>query len=126
MEKSRHHLLRLVLSCRKRTAEVMAPPPSESSIVAMASSCEPEFAAEQRARLDRFPRSRSAWDARVAARVGEKLAFRLREIGIADLIVDLDVELSRPHHYRRPLASLFRSVEQGGVRVGGADKLRWP
>ncbi|XP_039122759.1 uncharacterized protein LOC120259250 [Dioscorea cayenensis subsp. rotundata] len=119
------HMLRLVLTCRKITAEVMIP--RTGAIVAMASSGEQEFVQQHRARLfSRFPRSRSIWDARDAARVGEKLGLRLRGAGVDVVEVDLDLELSRPPHYRRPLASLFLSVQQAGVRVAGADKLKWP
>ncbi|KAJ0972335.1 hypothetical protein J5N97_020294 [Dioscorea zingiberensis] len=119
------HILKLVLSCRKITAEVTIP--RTGAIVAMASSGEQEFAQQYRARLlSRFPRSRSLWDARDAARVGEKLGLRLRGAGIDAVEVDLDLELSRPPHYRRPLASLFLSVQEAGIRVAGADKLKWP
>ncbi|KAK2970069.1 hypothetical protein RJ640_006542 [Escallonia rubra] len=69
------HLLRLVLSCRKITAQVTHP--RTESIVAMASSSEQEFMAQYRAKLNRFPRSHNYWDAKIASRIGEKLGFRL-------------------------------------------------
>nr|CAD1832222.1 unnamed protein product [Ananas comosus var. bracteatus] len=102
MERAPQHLLRVVLSCRRITAEVTAPAPRSEAIVAMASSSEPEFAAAERARLGRFPRSRSLWDARVAARVGERLAARLRELGVARVRLDLDEELARPRTTAAP------------------------
>ncbi|XP_020099484.1 uncharacterized protein LOC109717929 [Ananas comosus] len=108
MERAPQHLLRVVLSCRRITAEVTAPAPRSEAIVAMASSSEPEFAAAERARL------------------GERLAARLRELGVARVRLDLDEELARPPHHRRPLSSLFLSVQRAGVRVDGADELRWP
>ncbi|KAJ4954537.1 hypothetical protein NE237_011320 [Protea cynaroides] len=116
-----HHLLRLVLSCRKITAQVTSP--STDSIVAMASSSEQEFVAQYRTMLNRFPRSHSFWDARIASRVGEKLAFRLKEIGVSDVEIDLHEELSRPVHYRRMVMPLFDSVKRTGVCVSGAEKL---
>ncbi|PKA54756.1 hypothetical protein AXF42_Ash000591 [Apostasia shenzhenica] len=125
MEGAGGHLLRLLVSCRKITAQVTKG--STETIVAMASSGEQEFAAEARARLYRRPRSPRLWDERVAARVGEKLALRLRQIGVSDLRLDVDDcdrdRLSRPPHYRRSLALLFKSVERAGVRVAGADDL---
>ncbi|WOL03663.1 hypothetical protein Cni_G12383 [Canna indica] len=120
------HLLRLVLSCRKITAEVTAPPPRTSTIVAMASSDEPEFLAQNSSRISRFPRTRLSWDSRVASRVGEKLGLRLREIGVSAVEIDLSEELSRPPHLRRPAASLFGSIERTGVHVSGSEKLQWP
>ncbi|MQL94200.1 hypothetical protein Taro_026856 [Colocasia esculenta] len=120
------HLLRLVVSCRKIAAEVTGPAAADA-IVAMASSSEQEFAAEYRARLNRFPRSRSYWDGRVAARVGEKLAARLRQIGVSAVaVVGPGVESPLPAHHRRPAASLFDSLERAGVRVSGAEGLRDP
>ncbi|CAL9037803.1 uncharacterized protein LOC103993466 [Musa acuminata AAA Group] len=117
------HLLRLVMSCRKITAEVIAP--QSSTIVAMASSDEPEFLTLNRARINRFAPTRLLWDARVAARVGEKLGIRLREIGVSNIEID-PLEFSRAPHLRRPAASLFDSVERAGICVAGSDKLHWP
>ncbi|KAJ4844024.1 hypothetical protein Tsubulata_032731 [Turnera subulata] len=116
------HLLRLVLSCRKLTAQVTNP--STSTIIAMASSTEQEFLAQYRARLARFPLSRhNIWDASMASRVGEKLGFRLKEIGITSIGIDLDEELSRPVHHRKRVLPLFDSVKRVGVDVDGAEKL---
>ncbi|KAI6695929.1 hypothetical protein NL676_023639 [Syzygium grande] len=116
------HLLRLVLSCRKITAQVTDP--ATSSIVAMASSSEQEFLARNRAKLARFPRTRhGVWDASVASRVGEKLGFRLIEIGVGNVEIDLDEELARPIRHRQMVLPLFDSVRRAGVAVGGADKL---
>ncbi|KAA8527290.1 hypothetical protein F0562_034613 [Nyssa sinensis] len=116
-----HHLLRLALSCRKITAQVTNA--RTESIVAMASSSEQEFAAHYRAKLNRFPRSHNFWDARIASRVGEKLGFRLKEIGVSDVEIDLHEELLRPIHHRKMVISLFDSVKRAGVGVAGADKL---
>ncbi|XP_020591516.1 uncharacterized protein LOC110032281 isoform X2 [Phalaenopsis equestris] len=120
------HLLRLAVSCRKLTAHVTAG--ATDAIIAMASSGEQEFAAANRYRLYRYPRSRRFWDERVAARLGEKLAVRLRQIGISDVQLHLEdgdrERLSLTHHYRRSIASLFHSVERAGIRVDGADELR--
>lgn len=124
-----HHLLRLVLSCRKITAEVTNP--ADSSIIAMASSTEQEFLARTRAKLGRFPLPRprqgagpwGLWDAKVASRVGEKLGLRLREIGVTGVGIDLAEELSRPIRHRHMVLPLFESVRRVGVDVDGADKL---
>ncbi|PKI73806.1 hypothetical protein CRG98_005790 [Punica granatum] len=120
-----HHVLRLVLSCRKITAEVTNP--VDSSIIAMASSTEQEFLARTRAKLGRFPRPRPGtgglWDANVASRVGEKLGFRLREIGVTGVGIDLAEELSRPIRHRQMVLPLFDSVRRAGVDVDGAEKL---
>ncbi|KDP42799.1 hypothetical protein JCGZ_23741 [Jatropha curcas] len=59
----------------------------------------------------------------MASRVGEKLGFRLKEIGITNINIDLDEELSRPIHYRKRVLPLFDSVKRVGVAVDGADKL---
>lgn len=115
------HLLRLALSCRKITAQVTNP--ATLSIVAMASSSEQEFVSHYRAKLNRFPRSYNFWDAKIASRVGEKLAFRLREIGVTDVQIDLHEELSRPVHQRIMVSPLFHSVRRAGVAVAGAEKL---
>ncbi|KAL6970761.1 hypothetical protein U1Q18_030452 [Sarracenia purpurea var. burkii] len=115
------HLLRLILSCRKITAQVTNS--GTESIVAMASSSEKEFAAQYKAKLNRIPRSHNLWDAKVASRVGEKLGFRLREIGVSDVDIDLHEELSRPIHYRRMALPLIDSVKRAGVRVFGSEKL---
>ncbi|KAJ8755181.1 hypothetical protein K2173_018979 [Erythroxylum novogranatense] len=115
------HLLRLVLSCRKITAQVTNP--TTSTIIAMASSTEQEFLAQCRTRATRFPRSQQLWDAKTASRVGEKLGFRLMKIGVTSINIDLDEELSRPIHYRKRVLPLFDSVKRVGVAVDGAEKL---
>ncbi|KAG9447069.1 hypothetical protein H6P81_013197 [Aristolochia fimbriata] len=115
-------LLRLLVSCRRITAQVTNP--KTAAIVAMASSSEQEFLPEYRARLNRIPRSHNFWDPKTASRVGEKLGFRLREIGVRGVEIDVEEELSRPLHYRRSIISLFDSVERSGVRVAGAENLR--
>lgn len=116
------HVLKLVVSCRKIAAQVTNP--RTDSIVAMASSTEQEFLAQYRARLNRFPRSQSLWDSRVASRVGEKLGFRLIDIGLSGVDIDLQEELSRPIHYRRMVLLLFDSVKRTGIQVSGADMLQ--
>ncbi|CAA7400456.1 unnamed protein product [Spirodela intermedia] len=115
------HILRIVLSCRQIAAEVTAP--ASVAIVAMASSSEQEFVAEQRTRLNRFPRCRTFWDARVASRVGDKLALRLHEAGVPSLQLHIGEGLSWPVHHRRPAASLFDSLERAGILVYGAEPL---
>ncbi|XP_038884095.1 uncharacterized protein LOC120075027 isoform X2 [Benincasa hispida] len=121
MSISQNHLLRLVLSCRKITAQVTNP--ATSSIVAMASSSEQEFVAYYRSKLHRFPRSNNFWDSKVASRVGEKLGHRLKEIGVSDVRIDLAEEFSRPLYYRKMVLPLFDSVQRSGVAVDGAEKL---
>lgn len=116
-----YHLLQLVLSCRKITAQVTNT--TTSSIIAMASSSEQEFVAHYRARLNRFPRSHQFWDAKVASRVGEKLGFRLREIGVTGVRIDLREEQSRPVHYRMMVSPLFDSIKRAGVEVSSVDNL---
>ncbi|CAA0820344.1 Ribosomal L18p/L5e family protein [Striga hermonthica] len=115
------HTLRLVLSCRKFTAQVTCP--SSHSIIAMASSSEQEFAKEYTAKLNRFPRSKLYWNSTTASRVGEKLAARLREIGISGVRIDAQEELARPIHYRKMLGPFFASVKRTGIAVEGAEKL---
>ncbi|GAV58944.1 hypothetical protein CFOL_v3_02477, partial [Cephalotus follicularis] len=115
------HLLRLLLSCRKITAQVTNP--RSSTIVAMASSTEQEFLAQYRSKLNRFPRSHHYWDANTASRVGEKLGFRLKDIGVTHLDIHLDEELSRPIFHRRLVLPLFDSVIRVGVTVDGVDRL---
>ncbi|KAK6914567.1 hypothetical protein RJ641_021888 [Dillenia turbinata] len=122
MSATNHHLLRLVVSCRKITAQVTNP--TTESIVAMASSLEQEFVAQYRSKLNRFPRSHQFWDARIASRVGEKLGFRLREIGVSKVEIDLHEELSRPIHHRRLVLPLFDSVKRAGIGVNGAERLQ--
>lgn len=121
MEGQHHHLLRLVLSCRKITAQVTSA--TTESIVAMASSSESEFIPQYRAKLNRFPRSHNFWDAKIASRVGEKLGLRLRDIGVSDVQIDLREELSRPVYHRRMIMPLFDSVRRAGISVSGAEKL---
>lgn len=116
-----HNVLRLVLSCRQITAQVTSP--STSSIIAMASSSEQEFVSHYRAQLNRFPRSQIFWDAKVASRVGEKLGLRLLDIGVTGVQIDIEEELSWPHHHRIRVWPLFDSVKRAGVVVNGADKL---
>ncbi|KAG0475955.1 hypothetical protein HPP92_012796 [Vanilla planifolia] len=125
MEPSGGHLLRLLVSCRKITAQVTVG--GTDTIIAMASSGEQEFAAATRARIFSRPLSRRFWDERVAARVGEKLALRLHQIGVADVRLHIDDGngSSMPLFYRRQIASLFDSVERAGIRVSGADEVRY-
>ncbi|OVA09317.1 hypothetical protein BVC80_897g22 [Macleaya cordata] len=121
MATGHQHLLRLILSCRKITAQVTNP--KTDSIVAMASSSEQEFMAQYRAKLNRIPRSQKLWDAKIASRVGEKLGFRLKEIGVSDVQIDLHEELSRPIHHRKMVFPFFDSVKHTGVCIDGAEKL---
>uniref|UniRef100_A0A2P2P2W8 Uncharacterized protein MANES_11G120200 n=1 Tax=Rhizophora mucronata TaxID=61149 RepID=A0A2P2P2W8_RHIMU len=119
---NQQHLLRLVLSCRQITAHVTNP--TTSAIIAMASSTEDEFLTQHRFRLSRLPpHSHQFWDARTASRVGEKLGFRLVEIGVTSINIDLHEELSRPVHYRKRVLPLFGSVKRVGVVVDGAEQL---
>lgn len=118
------HVLQLVLSCRKITAQVTNT--TTSSIIAMASSSEQEFAAHYRAQLNRFPRSQRFWDGKVASRVGEKLGFRLREIGVTTVQIDPREEQSRPPHYRVIVSPLFHSIKNAGVHVSGVHWLIYP
>lgn len=116
-----HHLLRLVLSCRKITAQVTNA--TTESIVAMASSSEQEFVAQYRSKLNRYPRSHNYWDAKIASRIGEKLGFRLKEMGVSDVAIDIGEELSRPVHHRKMVIPLFESVKRTGISVAGAENL---
>lgn len=109
------------MSCRKITAQVTNS--KTDSIVAMASSSEQEFMAQYRAKLNRIPRTKNLWDAKVASRVGEKLGFRLKEIGISDVQIDLHEELSRPIHHKKMVIALFDSVKLTGVLIYGSEKL---
>ncbi|KAI3992401.1 hypothetical protein MKX01_030287 [Papaver californicum] len=116
-----HHLLRLMLSCRKITAQVTSS--KTDSIVAMASSSEQEFMAQYREKLNRVPRCKNLWDAKVASRVGEKIGLQLNELGICDVQIDLHEELPRPVHHKKMVMSLFDSVKLTGVCVYGAENL---
>ncbi|KAL4632401.1 hypothetical protein ACB092_04G047500 [Castanea dentata] len=116
-----NHQLRLVLSCRKLTAQVTQP--TTASIIAMASSSEQEFIPLYRARLNRFPRHHRLWDSRTAARVGDKLALRLQDIRVSAVSIDVQEELSRPLHLRQLVLPLFDSVRRAGVLVHAAEKL---
>ncbi|KAF7805355.1 protein EFR3-like protein A-like isoform X1 [Senna tora] len=115
-----NHLLRLALSCRKVTAQVTNS--ITSSIIAMASSSEQEFVAHYRAKLNRFPRSHHLWDANIASRVGEKLGFRLKEIGVTGVEIDLPEEQSRPISYRLMVLPLFQSIERAGIELQRTKK----
>ncbi|CAH9131452.1 unnamed protein product [Cuscuta epithymum] len=115
------HLLRLVLSCRKITAQVTHP--QTASIIAMASSAEQEFAAQHRAKLNRFPRSHNFWDSKIAARVGEKLGHRLNEAGVLQVEIDHREELARPIHHRKMVSPLFDAVKRAGIGLAGGEKL---
>ncbi|KAL6978617.1 hypothetical protein U1Q18_020284, partial [Sarracenia purpurea var. burkii] len=76
---------------------------------------------QYKAKLNRIPRSHNLWDAKVASRVGEKVGFRLREIGISD--IDFHEELSQTIHYQRMAFPLIDSIKRAGVRVFGSEKL---
>ncbi|KAF9679152.1 hypothetical protein SADUNF_Sadunf07G0110200 [Salix dunnii] len=121
MSRNQQHLLRLVLSCRKITAQVTNP--TNSTIIAMASSSEQEsfLSIYRNTSLSIF--SRQSWDSKTASRVGEKLGFRLKEIGVDNICIDLNEELSRPIHYRKRVLPLFDSVKRVGIEVDGVEKL---
>ncbi|KAM1026809.1 hypothetical protein ACFX2H_039316 [Malus domestica] len=104
-----HHVLRLVLSCRKITAQVTSR--SSSSIITMASSSEQEFVVLYPSNLNRFPRSQTFWDAKVASHVGEKLALRLQDIDVTGVEIDLCEELSMLVHHRIRVLPLFDSIQ---------------
>ncbi|KAF5189817.1 Ribosomal L18p/L5e family protein [Thalictrum thalictroides] len=117
------HLLKLMISCRKITAQVTNL--RTDAIVAMASSSEQEFLPEYKNKVNRVPRSYQFWDAKVASKVGEKLGSRLKEIGVFDIQIDLNEELSRPLFRKKMIISLLDSVKQsGGIRVSGAEELK--
>lgn len=115
------HLLRLVLSCRRISAQVTCN--SSNSIIAIASSTEQEFVKEYIAKLNRFPRSKIYWDSRIASRIGDKIGIRLRETGVSTVGIDLQEELSRPIYYRKMLGPFFESVKRTGITINGAEKL---
>lgn len=118
---NRRHLLRLVLSCRKITAQVTNS--DTDSIIAMASSSEQEFTAHNRSKLTTFPRPHKFWDAKIASRIGEKLGFRLNDIGVSNVEIDVTEELSRPIHYRKMVIPFLHSVKRAGINVSGSEKL---
>ncbi|KAL5781121.1 hypothetical protein ACOSP7_006150 [Xanthoceras sorbifolium] len=115
------YLLRLVLSCRKITAQVTNT--STSTIVAMAVSSDNDFLSRYHSNLNRFPRSHRFWDSKTASRVGDKLGFRLREIGVNTVAIDLNEELARPVPQRITVLPLFDSVRRAGILVDGAERL---
>lgn len=114
--------LRLAVGCRKLTAQVTVP--ETQSIVAMASSTEADFLPQYRAKINRIPRTYRLWDANIAARVGENLGRRLREIGVDGVQIDVPEEVSRPPHFQKMVRPLFDSVQLAGVRVFGSEKLQ--
>ncbi|XP_071692269.1 uncharacterized protein [Rutidosis leptorrhynchoides] len=118
---NQRHLLRLALSCRKISAQVTNP--GTDSIVAMASSTEQEFISHYRSKITTFPRSHKFWDAKIASRIGEKLGFRLNDIGISHVEIDVTEELSRPIQYRKMVLPFLISVKRAGINVAGAEKL---
>ncbi|KAL8154497.1 uncharacterized protein LOC141659240 [Apium graveolens] len=121
MSRNPKHLLRIVLSCRKITAQVTNP--STDSIVAMASSSELEFMQQYRAKLNRYPRCHHYWDAHVASRIGEKLGLRLNQIGVTYVCVCVQEEICRPVFYRKMVVPLFHSVQRAGICVDGVEDI---
>ncbi|KAL3833047.1 hypothetical protein ACJIZ3_007783 [Penstemon smallii] len=115
------HLLRLILSCRKITAQVTSP--TTQSIVAMASSSEQEFVAQYKAKLNRTPRTYMLWDSKIASRIGDKIALRLVEIGIESVRINAEEELSRPIYFRKMVGPFFDSVKRAGITVAGAEDI---
>lgn len=121
MSTNQKHLLRLVLSCRKITAQVTNP--STDTIVAMASSSELEFIQQHRSKLNRYPRSHHYWDAHVASRIGDKLGLRLKQIGVSYVFIRVQEEISRPVFYRKMVGPLFQSVLRAGIDVEGVGEI---
>ena len=76
-----------------------------------------------RSNLTTFPRSHKLWDAKIASRISEKLGFRLNDIGISHVEIDLTEELSRPIHYRKMVVPFFHSVKRAGISVSGSEQL---
>ncbi|KAJ4798860.1 Ribosomal L18p/L5e family protein [Rhynchospora pubera] len=125
MDRASRHLLRLVVSCRKLSAEVSSP--HSQTIIAMATSTEPEFALKQRALLARNPSSKLLWTPRTAVRVGEILANRLLGLGIDGVTVDLDEELAgrlTGGDLSRLSSSLFSALESELMVLRSSDQ--WP
>ncbi|GAB2221016.1 hypothetical protein Droror1_Dr00012178 [Drosera rotundifolia] len=116
------HTLRLLLSCRKLTAQVTDP--KTHSIIAIASSTEQEFVRHMRSKLNQLPRSHNFWGPKIASRVGEKLGDRLIEIGVSGVRIDLEEEMGRKGYYRKMVGCLFKALERCGVGVEGAEKLQ--
>lgn len=81
--------------------------PWSSSTVAMASYTEQEFVSHYHAKLNCYHHSHNFWDAKVASRVGEKLAFCFKEIDVTSVQIDLREEFSRPTHYRLIIVEFF-------------------
>ncbi|KAK9055071.1 hypothetical protein SSX86_026151 [Deinandra increscens subsp. villosa] len=117
---NQRHLLRLALSCRKITAQVTNS--GTDSIVAMASSTEQEFMSHYRSKLTSFPRSHRFWDAKIASRIGEKLGFRLQDIGISHLEIEQN-PLPIPIPYQKMILPFLHSVKHAGISVSGSEKL---
>ncbi|KAL8256249.1 hypothetical protein R6Q59_031316 [Mikania micrantha] len=119
---NQRHLLQLALSCRKITAQVTNS--ATDSIVAMASSTEQELMPHYRSKLTTFPRSHTFWDAKIASRVGEKLGFRLNDISISHVEIDVPDQHSLPIHHRKMIISFLHSVKRVGISVSGSEKLQ--
>ncbi|XP_027166799.1 uncharacterized protein LOC113766837 [Coffea eugenioides] len=115
------HLLRILLSCRKITAQVTKP--ITESIIAIASTTEPEFLPQLKAKQNRFPRSHNFMDAKIAARIGEKLGLRLKELGVLNVEIDFNEELLRPVHQQKLVRPIFQNVKRAGINISGAEKL---
>jgi len=59
------------------------------------------------------------------SRAGEKLGFRLSEIGVSDVEINFNKEMFRPVHHQRIVGPLFDSVKRAGVTVFNAEKLQF-
>ncbi|KAI4310764.1 hypothetical protein MLD38_035715 [Melastoma candidum] len=108
-------LLSLVLSVRKITAQVTDA--STTTILAMASSDESRPPRPAGVAIRRFPRH--CWGSDTAADVGERLASRLKEIGVDRVDIDAEEEISRPTRQRMMVLPLFESVRWAGIEIGG-------
>ncbi|KAI3766464.1 hypothetical protein L2E82_16523 [Cichorium intybus] len=79
--------------------------------------------AHYRSKLITFPRSHKFGDTKIASRIGEKLGFRLNDIGISHVEIDFIEELSRPFHYRKMVVPFFHSVKCVGIGVSSSEQL---
>ncbi|KAH7840198.1 hypothetical protein Vadar_014034 [Vaccinium darrowii] len=79
------------------------------------------IAPQYRSNLNWFPCSHQFWDAKVMSKAGEKLGLCLSEIGVSDIEIDFNKEMSRLVHHQRIVGPLFGS----GVTIFSVEKLQF-
>ncbi|KAK4349622.1 hypothetical protein RND71_032377 [Anisodus tanguticus] len=111
------HLLRLLVSCRKITAQVTTT--STDTIIAMASSSEQEFAPQCKAKLNRVPRCLSSLSRSLSQFSKQSSSSLARLAPLQAVLFDIDRTLcdSDPFHYLAFREMLLEIGYNGGVHV---------